>query len=191
MPRYLQSSLRSQQDDSNTDADTSRIPPSQTNTNQTKQKNSKKTTKQVYKASETRSTNDLTGIKSIVNFENTYRLKPKEDKRIINYILEPKVHELLRQKLSEYENFQSGVYESTSYSNITRDLADTFRKEVKSLVMNRYKIVAHVVIGQDKNQDMRVVSRCLWNAEVDCSVAVNYRGKGIFIVLTLFFFYKE
>jgi hypothetical protein len=190
MPRtHKQPSLRSYNDDSNTDADTSRIQPSHSNTNWTKTKNSKRS--EIYKSSETRSNNNLTGIKSIVMLENTYRLKPNEDERIINYIIEPKIHELLRKKLSEYDVFKTGIYESNSYSNITQELADTFRKEVKCLVMQRYKIVAHVLIGQDINQDVRVASRCLWNSEVDCSVAVSYRGKGIFIVLCLYFFYRE
>ena len=53
----------------------------------------------------------------------------------------------------------SNGYNPKVSAALTRELADSIRREAKNMSVPRYKIVVHVVVGENTGQDARVASR--------------------------------
>ena len=123
--------------------------------------------------------------------ENSYKLSPDENSRFIAYKIQPRIYELIQEKVTNCQKNSSGIYNAKMFGILTRDLADNIRREAKNLGIPRYKIVAHVVIGQNFDQDTRVASRCLWNTDYDNSMTVTFSLNKIFVVASLYVLYCE
>lgn len=99
---------------------------------------------------------------TLFRLENTYKLGPDENKRFLAYKLQPNILELITEKMNNVEKTYPNAYNSKAVASLTRELADSIRREAKNTSTPRYKVVVHVVAGENKNQDVRVGSRCLW-----------------------------
>lgn len=123
-----------------------------------------------------------------VKLQNTYRTEPNEDERFQAYKIEPKLYDLLKDALKgkKYSSVQSGTY--------SKELSQDIMRETRLLMNNaspRYKLVAHVVIGEPTGQDIRVGSRCVWDSAFDNCASVVYKNDSLFAVATVFAIYFE
>ena len=123
-----------------------------------------------------------------VKLQNTYRTEPNEDERFQAYKIEPKLFDLLKDALKgkKYSSIQSGTY--------AKELSQDIMRETRLLMNNaspRYKLVAHVVIGEPTGQDIRVGSRCVWDSMFDNCASVVYKNDSLFAVATVFAIYFE
>lgn len=115
--------------------------------------------------------------------ENTYRIEPKrkfperEVKEIIQNSLEAMLGEL--------------TYNATECGFLTKLLSSRIMEQVKSLSIERYKLVCLVNVGSKHDQGLRVVSRCLWNADFDTHVSANIENGTLFAVATVYGVYFE
>lgn len=115
--------------------------------------------------------------------ENTYRTEPKrkfperEVKEIIQNSLEALLGEL--------------TYNATECGFLTKLLSSRIMEQVKSLSIDRYKLVCLVNVGSKHNQGLRVASRCLWNADFDTHVTASIENRTLFAVATVYGVYFE
>jgi hypothetical protein len=132
-----------------------------------------------------------TNTRNAFRLENTYKLGPEENKRFFAYKLQPNIQELINDKMEACERINPSGYNPKAVSSLTRELADSIRREAKNLGTPRYKVVVHVVAGQNNQQDVRVGSRCLWNMELDNCVSVTHKTKHIWASAVIYVLYAE
>ena len=137
-----------------------------------------------------KSSEDTTGLKRQIRMENTYKLSPDDNSRFIAYKIQTKIFDLIQEKVTNCQK-NNPVYSQKVFKHLTNELADNIRREAKQLGIPRYKIVAHVVVGQNFEQDTRVASRCLWNTDYDNSMTVTFSLNKIFVVASLYVLYSE
>lgn len=51
---------------------------------------------------------------------------------------------------------------------------------------DRWKLIVHIVLGQDSDQSVLLSSRCIWNADTDCLASATYRNNSLFAVATVY-----
>lgn len=59
---------------------------------------------------------------------------------------------------------------------IVRLLTTAARAHVADADLPRYKIIVQVVLGEMKNQGVRVASRCLWDTDTDNYASVSFKN---------------
>ena len=115
--------------------------------------------------------------------ENTYRTEPKRK------FPEIEVREIIRNSLEDMLARQT--YTAHECSFLTKLLSSRIMEQVKSLNVERYKLVCLVNVGSKHNQGMVVASRCLWNAEYDTHVTATVENATLFAVGTIYGVYFE
>jgi hypothetical protein len=55
----------------------------------------------------------------------------------------------------------------------------------------RYKIIVQTTVGQQKQQGVRVVSRCLWDVDVDNCSSYTYQSDTLWATVMVFGLYVE
>jgi len=138
-----------------------------------------------------KSSQDTTGNRPYVRLENTYRMKPNDGQRFLSFKLKPKIQQLIDDKMKHVEANHPTNYDGWFFSGLSRELADSIRRETKNYGLPRYKVVSHVVVGQNTGQDIRIASRCLWNLELDDALTVNYESKMFYVTATVYVLYAE
>ena len=136
-------------------------------------------------------TTNTGNIKNMPRIENTYKLCPDETKRYLTYKIYPIIYDLLMDKVSSNEKANPTGYNPKACASLTRELADSIRREAKNFNVPRYKIIVHTVVGENSEQDVRVASRCLWNTDFDNSVSVSYKGKYMWANAVIYVLYSE
>ncbi len=98
------------------------------------------------------------------------------------------IRSVLRESLSTLEG---EVYEVSRCRNLSKNLSDYILYQLKTMEFNRYKLTCIVNIGQNLGQDIRIVSRSLWNDQTDTYITEHYKNKDLFAVAMVFAVYKE
>ncbi|XP_007951285.1 dynein light chain Tctex-type 4 [Orycteropus afer afer] len=85
---------------------------------------------------------------------------------------------------------------NTSYSGseagpLARELCEQVRLRLRELSPPRYKLVCSVVLGPRAGQDVRVVSRALWDAASDGLASAAFTNASLFAVATVHGLYCE
>ncbi|CAH3130565.1 unnamed protein product [Porites lobata] len=106
--------------------------------------------------------------------ENTYRTEPKRR------FPEREVREIIRNSLEGM--FATQTYTAETCGFLTKLLSSRILEQVKSLNIERYKLVCFVNVGSKNDQGLRVASRCLWNAEHDTQVTASVENSTVFAV---------
>jgi hypothetical protein len=91
-------------------------------------------------------------------YQNTYRLYPDENSKFYAYKVEPKIYSTLEHCL------KGRYYDQSKCCTLAKELSDDIVRETRNCLSNtsRYKLLAHVSIGQQLGHDVTVTSRCLW-----------------------------
>ena len=74
-------------------------------------------------------------------------------------------------------------------SEIIKSTSDLIRNRLRQLGYARYKFVVQVVLGERREQGVRVGSRCLWDAGTDNQASVTFFNDSLFCVATAFAVY--
>lgn len=120
-----------------------------------------------------------------VKLQNTYKLQPDADE-----IFKPgPVREIIQEVLDECLDGEK--YNPAQCRNLTQMLTDLIKSRVKDMGGNRYKYIVMVTIGQNCNQGVHVVSRCLWNKDTDNYAEAHYNKDGLYAVATVYACYFE
>lgn len=122
-------------------------------------------------------------VRPPVKMENTYRLEP--GKHFPTSHVQGIIKDVLEGYLSEEK------YEPELCRQMTKTLSEVVKARVKELMVPRFKIICLVHIGQLSGQDMRMGSRCLWDAASDTFSSVEYKNSSLFAVGTVYAVYAE
>lgn len=69
--------------------------------------------------------------------------------------------------------------------------SDLHSSHVLELNYSRYKIIAQVLIGEQRGEGVRMATRCLWDAEADNYATQTFMSVSYYLRLkNVFFFYN-
>lgn len=117
--------------------------------------------------------------------ENTYKLTPDDEKKF----RPGKVERVMKETLTEY--LTDVEYEKTLGQRMSKMLADTIKSKVKEFKWTRYKLVVHVIIGENREQDITAGSRFLWLDDTDNYASTTFSNKSLFALAVCFGVYYE
>ncbi|KFO74709.1 Tctex1 domain-containing protein 4, partial [Cuculus canorus] len=83
------------------------------------------------------------------------------------------------------------VYSAQGSTLLAQSLAELLRNRVKEVVPPRYKLVCHVLLGQQGQQSLLVASRALWDPESDSFASTTFSNTSLFAVATVHGVYFE
>ena len=118
-------------------------------------------------------------------FENTYRLEPKETDRFYPSKVRDCIDAIVTHHLKDKE------YDHPQAKNWAEKIADEIKATVKALSIPNYKIVVQTVIGEVKGQGVRVASKCLWDDQNDNYASFTYTNNSLFCTGIVFGIYYE
>uniref|UniRef100_A0A8C3K6I3 Tctex1 domain containing 4 n=1 Tax=Calidris pygmaea TaxID=425635 RepID=A0A8C3K6I3_9CHAR len=117
--------------------------------------------------------------------ENTYRMRPDErckfDAGRVQRVLEVALAGAL----------VTTVYSPQGSAPLAQSLAELLRSRAKEVVPPRYKLVCHVLLGQQGQQSLLVASRALWDPESDSFACATFSNASLFAVATVHGVYFE
>nr|XP_029497731.1 tctex1 domain-containing protein 4-like [Oncorhynchus nerka] len=120
-----------------------------------------------------------------VQLENTYKTEPEKG----CLFKASKVQKLVQAMLDSY--LDGASYNATSGSHLSQILSDMVKSKVKEMSPPRYKLVCQVVVGQNRNQDLRVASRCLWDSQHDDFAVAMFQNHSLFTLVIVHGVYCE
>ncbi|XP_072173391.1 dynein light chain Tctex-type protein 2B-like [Diadema setosum] len=120
-----------------------------------------------------------------IRYENTYRLQPEEKETFDSCKVRDFVGELLEMRL------KTEKYNPRTVPSLTVNLSDVIKARVKKMGFKRYKIVCHLVIGEQNGQDVNVASRCVWDPKIDSMATAKYTNSSLYAVATVYAVYFE
>lgn len=120
-----------------------------------------------------------------VTYENTYKTDPDDTRKFSQHKAEQIISSVLESYLSQHE------YDPKRFPLLSKTLSELIKERVKASGLERYKIVAMVTICENKDQGVRIASRCLWNQSVDNHASVVFEGTHFFAVGSVYAVYYE
>lgn len=117
--------------------------------------------------------------------ENTYRLGPdkgcKFDAGRVQRVLEGTLASALG----------TAVYGPQGSAPLAQSLTELLQSRAKEVLPPRYKLVCHVVLGQQGQQSLVVASRGLWDTDTDSFASATFSNASLFAVATVYGVYFE
>lgn len=115
--------------------------------------------------------------------EPTYRLEPRAVFSV------PAVQRAVAEKLdARLGGFE---YSPREASTLVRALSEEVKDRVKEFRYERYRVVTVVTLGEVKDQDVRVASRCEWFTQCDTVVDYTWRSPHMFCNVLVFGVYLD
>ncbi|XP_068128294.1 dynein light chain Tctex-type protein 2B-like [Hyperolius riggenbachi] len=82
-------------------------------------------------------------------------------------------------------------YDHTKVPTLVKAISEEVRIQVKKVLPARYKLLCVVTMGERGQEDVTVVSRCLWDPHADNFVAQVYENASIFCVVSVYTVFCE
>lgn len=120
-----------------------------------------------------------------VRYENTYRMEPDDQHRVDLARVRRIATSVIDTAIVSYK------YDANQAQQFAVVLADLIRNQLKQLPFSRYKIVTQVSIGEKKGQDLRIASRCIWDAKQDRHITITKEAADAYVTVTIFFLYID
>lgn len=120
-----------------------------------------------------------------IRYENTFRMEPDSQHRMDIARVYRVISSVLETAIAAY------TYDAAQAKQFTLALADRIRSQMKQLVCPRYKVVTQVCIGQKKNQDLRMASRCIWDTKWDRHVTITKETANAYVTVIIFCVFTE
>ncbi|KFP78575.1 Tctex1 domain-containing protein 4, partial [Acanthisitta chloris] len=83
------------------------------------------------------------------------------------------------------------AYSPQGSAPLVQSLVEFLQSRAKEVVPPRYKLVCHVVLGQQGQQSLLVASRALWDPETDSFASATFSNASLFAVATVHGLYFE
>ncbi|GAB9474643.1 hypothetical protein Gpo141_00011763 [Globisporangium polare] len=116
----------------------------------------------------------------------TYIMAPTEDERFRRKKTCHIIADCLKREL-EGKEFDEGDAKAWSAS-----IADAVKTRIHSeCSAARYKIVVQTFVGQQRLQDVRITSRCLWDNDHDNHASAVFNSQHIWATCVVFGFYAD
>ncbi|CAF4051983.1 unnamed protein product, partial [Rotaria sordida] len=138
----------------------------------------------------------------IGRYDITNRMNPTNDNYIINQRIN-KISEYISENPFEYIEEYSKYLKKLLNEYIKDDLYENIKSKINSLSLceqikdffkklnQRYRIIVQVYIEQHLDQSIIIASRSLWDNKYDTFIQETVFKKNIFILVIIFFIYKQ
>ncbi|XP_053572018.1 dynein light chain Tctex-type 5-like [Bombina bombina] len=83
------------------------------------------------------------------------------------------------------------TYDPKNVPILVKEVSEEVRTQVKHVLPPRYKALCVVTLGERAQEDIAVVSRCLWDPHADSYAAHVYQNQSIFCVVAVYVVYFE
>lgn len=114
----------------------------------------------------------------------TFSLRPDHKHKFRPNEIKPLVRTILEMRLEEQE------YKADEVQSLSKELSDTIRDKIRGLDLERYKILVHCMIGEQRGQGLRTGCKMFWDSDTDNYLEEVYINKHIFAVVTVFGIYQ-
>lgn len=121
----------------------------------------------------------------LIRYENTFRMEPNDDQKVDLARLHRVASSVVETAIAGYK------YDPKQGKQFSLALAELVRGQIKQMPFPRYKVVVQVAIGQKKGQDLRVVSRCVWDVKWDRHLTISKETQDAYVTVTIFLVYTE
>ena len=121
----------------------------------------------------------------LIRYENTFRMEPDDDHKVDLVRLRRVATSVVETAIAGYK------YDPKQGKQFSLALAERVRSQIKQLPFQRYKLIVQVTIGQKQGQDLRVVSRCLWDVKWDRHLTITKETQDAYVTVTIFLVYTE
>ena len=122
---------------------------------------------------------------NIIRLEPTYKLEPREKFALFQPMIKSIMEELMEASLRDRK------YDSLTCASLAQQLSGDIQVEVKNIELERYRLITVVHIGERNRQDIRIVSRAVWDPELDSFVTYKYQNEWLFCIATVYGIYLE
>jgi len=116
----------------------------------------------------------------------TYRMEPEEHERFY-----PSRAKAIAEKIMA-EELNGQVYDEEDAKIWSLNISDKVRLAVSTHIPNsRFKVVVQTILGQVKDQGIRVASRCLWDPSTDNYASASFTNQTMFCNVLVFCLYTD
>nr|XP_006815332.1 PREDICTED: tctex1 domain-containing protein 1-like [Saccoglossus kowalevskii] len=99
--------------------------------------------------------------------------------------IQPLIQTVLEEKLSHE------TYNAEKCAELSKSISQEIKLRIKALHYDRFKIVCTVSIGEKKNQDIMMGSRCVWDTDKDNYASGSYANASLFSIAVVYGLYYE
>lgn len=119
--------------------------------------------------------------------ENTYSLGPQNNQKFSRSKVGDVVENILKNCLMDTK------YEPNKCKKLVQEVSEEIKRNVKSMVYMRYKIVVNLTIGQNRSNENSLImaSRALWNTDTDNECTVHFKNESLYATATIFAVYFD
>lgn len=103
-------------------------------------------------------------------------MEPDEDKVFIPKKAENIIRETFDSRLQHVK------YDSVRSKILAKDLATIVNSKIKDLEIPRYKTVSSVTIIENKEQGLKIATRCIWNIDTDNYATYTYTNQSLIAI---------
>nr|CCC93126.1 putative dynein light chain [Trypanosoma congolense IL3000] len=114
----------------------------------------------------------------------TFSLRPDHNRKFRPNDIRPIVRSLLESRL------ENEVYKADEIQSISKEIADSVRDKIRSMELERYKIMVHCMIGEQRGQGLRAGCKMFWDSDTDDFFEEVYVTQHLFAVVTVFGLYQ-
>lgn len=100
-----------------------------------------------------------------------------------------KIAEIAQQVLED--RLKNREYNASTMKKAASQVSFLIREEIKRLNLDRYRIIAHVTIGEKCDQDVMMNFLYLWKPEFDHYAIAKYEHPKFFATALVFLIYKQ
>lgn len=115
---------------------------------------------------------------------------PKNEKSKISLNSNQKI------KISKIKEIIRSHFQSLNYNkndefelNDLKEFTDVIKNKLKDLKLNRYKIIVQSFLGDQKNQGINLVNKCLFDPKNDHCITEQYFNNNIFCFIVVYLIY--
>ncbi|XP_017268774.1 tctex1 domain-containing protein 2 [Kryptolebias marmoratus] len=111
---------------------------------------------------------------------DAYRIRPSHQDKFKPAIVKECIREIMREQLSGVQ------YDPENVQELSKSLGDCIKDKVKTLGLDRYKLVVQVVIGEQRGQGVMMSLKCLWDADIDNYAEDVFKNDSLFCLVAVF-----
>ncbi|CAM4653845.1 unnamed protein product [Leuciscus chuanchicus] len=111
---------------------------------------------------------------------NTYLIRPNYKDKFKAGVAKECIREILREQLYGVQ------YNPDEVPTLSTSLVDSIKNKLKDVGFDKYKLIVQVVVGEQRGQGVKMVARCLWDADTDSCAQDIYMNDSLFCVAAAF-----
>ncbi|XP_065223976.1 dynein light chain Tctex-type protein 2B-like [Planococcus citri] len=112
-----------------------------------------------------------------------FQIRPSIEKRFSKDLAKEIIHNVLNEELSNVK------YDKDEIEKLCKNIPRKLKERLRASIDPNYKLIAHVVIGEQRGAGVRSVARCLWDSATDAIASISFENNSVFCVATVYAVY--